>query len=187
MLSGRLAKRYQTMVEGDTIDAMLMDSDDQWVLVWDENVNPSHTVLLQPDISQDYSQDAEISRQVRILSKYFRTLNPNVVSMLYIDEGMDFFGPTGHAKYGTIIDRAYRAGRERGLITLMAVQRPACISQLSMSESNVKYLFALGNDEDFKRMYQKGFPENVEKVEQDYCFRLLRNRQVYPKLLTLKV
>lgn len=150
-------------------------------------MNPSRSVILQPPTSADYDEEVEVKRQVWAISKFFKTLNPKEPSFVYVDEGMDFFGPTGNAKYGTIIQRCYRAGRERGLITCMGVQRPACITVQAMSESNVKYIFALGAESDFDNLRKKGVPKSVEPVEEDYYFRLIRNRKVYPKLLTLKV
>lgn len=181
-----VAKRYVNMVEGDEIDAVLLDNRAQWKLAWDPRVNPSRTVMLQPDIRKHYDEDSVIAWQVGCISQYFRTLKPSIPSLLYIDEGMDFFGPNGYAKQGDIIQRCYRAGRERGLVTVMAVQRPACITVQAMSESNVKYLFALGSDDDFLKLRKLGLPRDVRPVEEDYLFRMIRNRKLYPKLLTLK-
>lgn len=186
-LSGlTIAKRYRNMVEGDTIDGVLMDDISQWVLAWDADVNPSHTVIVQPPTDDIYDEDTEVQRQVKIIGRYFQTLNPRQPSMLYIDEGMDFFGPTGNARHGNIIQRCYRAGRERGLLTLMAVQRAACITVQAMSESNVKYVFALEAESDFDILRKKGVPRSMEPVEENYLFRMIRNRKLYPKLLTLK-
>ena len=182
-----ISKRYGKMVEGDKIDSMLLDSPSDWGMVWDRDVNPTRTVIIQPDLRTDYVQDEEIARQVYFISKYFRTLDPREPSLLYIDEGMDFFGPNGSAKSGDIIQRCYRAGRERGLATLMGVQRPACITPLAMSESNVKILFALGSDDDLLTLRKRGFPRTIAPIDEDYHFRLLRDRKLYPKLLTLKL
>ena len=188
VLSGdSISKRYSKMVEGDSIDSMILDRPADWAIVWDPQVNPSRTVLMQPDLRRDYSDDAEIARQVFYINRFFRTLDPREPSLLYIDEGMDFFGPTGAAKSGTIIQRCYRAGRERGLVTLMGTQRPACITQLAMSESNVKYLFALGSDDDLDTLRKRGFPRSVQPIDDDYQFRLLRDRKLYPRLLTLRM
>lgn len=187
VLGGRkpLNKRYAKMVEGDQVDSMILDKPDDWMLIWDPKLNPSRTVIVQPDVSERYDEEAEIQRQVRVINKFFRTLDPREPSFLYIDEGMDFFGPTGNSKYGPIINKCYRAGRERGLATLMAVQRPRCISQFAMSESNVKLLFALGTEDDETTLYHKGFPRDAEPVDEDYEFRLVRDRKVYPRPLVL--
>jgi DNA helicase HerA-like ATPase len=181
-----IAKRYKRMVKGDKIDSMILDRPSDWPIVWDRNVNPSRTVILQPPTNNDYNEDAEIRRQVWAIGKFFRTLDPKEPSFLYIDEGMDFFGPTGTAKHGTIIQRCYRAGRERGLITCMGTQRPACITVQAMSESNVKYILALGTESDFDTLRKKGIPREVRPVKADYHFRLIRDREVYPKLLTYR-
>lgn len=175
------------MVEGDTITGVIMDDIGQWTLAWDDNVNPAHTVLLQPPVTSDYDEDSEIGRQVACLQKFFATSDPKVPSMLYVDEGMDFFGPTGNAKYGTIIQRFYRAGRERNIVTLMATQRPSCITVQAMSESNVKYVFALGAEGDFDALKKKGIPKGLVPVDENYVFRLVRDRRLYPNPLTLKV
>lgn len=180
-----VSKRYRKMVEGDRMPSMLLDRPSDWQMVWDHDVNPTRTVLMQPDLRRDYAHDDEIARQVYFIGKFFRTLDPREPSLLYIDEGMDFFGPNGYAKSGDIIQRCYRAGRERGLATLMGVQRPACITPVAMSESNVKILFALGSDDDLATLRKRGFPRSIEPIKADYQFRLLRDRKLYPKLLTL--
>jgi hypothetical protein len=182
-----ISKRYRRMVAGDEIDSMLLDRGSDWPMVWDPGVNPSRTMILQPPTDRDYNEEAEVRRHVWAIGKFFRTLDPKVPSFLYIDEGMDFFGPTGTSRYGTIIQRCYRAGRERGLITCMAVQRPSCITVQAMSESNVKYIFALGTEDDFATLRKKGVPHSLKPVEEDYYFRLIRNRKIYPKLLTLSM
>lgn len=180
-----VSTRYRKMVKGDSIDSMVLDKPSDWKLVWDRDLNPSRTVIMQPPTGT-YNEDREIRRQVYFINRFFNTLDPSEPSMLYIDEGMDFFGPTGVAKYGSIINRCYRAGRERLLVTLMAVQRPACISQLAMTESNVKYQFMVGNEDAEMIMYKKGFPR-LPPVRQKRVFRLIRDSEPYPKLLTLKL
>ena len=185
-MSGDLTARYRRMSEGDTIDSMIGDRRDSWPLVWDPDVNPSRTVILQPDMRTAYTQDGEVARQVWWIERFFRTLDARVPSLLYIDEGMDFFGPNGAAKSGDIIQRCYRAGRERGLITLLGAQRPVCVTVLAMTESNVKYMFALESDDDLVTLRKRGFPSSVPPVKEDYYFRLLRDRKLYPGLLTLE-
>lgn len=182
-----ITQRYQNMVSGDEIDAVLLDESHQWKLAWDKGLNPSRVVIMQPDINKHYDQGSEIARQVWAMREFFRTQNPRTPSLLYIDEGMDFFGPNGMAKEGDIIQRCFRAGREKGLCTLMAVQRPRAISLQALTESNILYLFAIAYQDDVKRLYEMGLPKGVMAPEEDYYFRLLRDRKLYPKLLTLKM
>jgi hypothetical protein len=93
---------------------------------------------------------------------------------------MDFFVPTGNARYSDIVQKLVRAGREKGIASLLGVQRPKTINVQVMSECNVLYLFRINFQEDIKRLWEMGFPHNVMPPTENHVFRFFRDRKVFP-------
>lgn len=67
----------------------------------------------------------------------------------YIDELADFHNKS---VFGKGLANLYRKGRARGITTIAATQRPAWISQFSMSESQQAHIFYLAKNDDRKRI-----------------------------------
>jgi hypothetical protein len=181
-------RRYRDFVKGDTLPAVALDNLKDWNLAWDREQNPQGIVISQRlDLEEE---DQRLVRwQVLVIKRFLSTQRPDVPSLLVIDEGMDFFGPSGNALYSNVIQRCWRAGGEKGMSCLIGVQRPKTINLQMLTESNLLYLFHMAYEEDLKRLQEMGFPRNVGAPgpKQKYEFLFLKDGELYPKPLKLTV
>lgn len=129
-------------------------------------------VVLQNDRAP---QDQLIRWQVEMIERFWRTQKKSTPSLLYIDESMDFFGPTGLGKYGDTIQRICRAGREKGLAAVIASQRPKTINMQVVTEANCLANFALNLSDDRKRLYEMGLPRGAKGPTVNKQFLLMRD------------
>lgn len=188
-------KRYRRMAKGDTIpDSFALERPQDWQLVWHPDVNPSQTVVVQ---NLHLRQRNLIPFQVWCAEKFFRTQDANRPSLIFYDEGMDFYHESGAARGGSdIVQRCYRAGREMGLVTMFGAQRPIGINKQILSELNYCALFALHNSADVKRLWEYGWPKQLPPPsahdpedctegcvahDEDGTFRLWRGGHTAPK------
>lgn len=151
-------------------------------MAWDMDLNPSQTVILQ---NTEVDEEDNVRWQVEAIALFFKEQRDARPSLLYVDEGMDFYGPTGNARFGNAIQRCFRAGREKGLATLLGVQRPKSINLQTLTEANVLYLFRLDFVEDVKRLQEMGYPKTAGAPDEDHRFRYMRGRALYPNPLIL--
>lgn len=180
-------RRYRRFVKGDTLDgAVILDNDKDWNLAWDPDLNRSGVVIAQRQDMESGSPQ-QIAWMVGVIRRFFDTQDPRQPSLLYVDEGMDFFGPTGNALHGNAIQRCFRGGGERGMSCLLGLQRPKTVSLQVLTESNVLYLFHLRYEEDTKRLYEMGFPRGVSSPSVPYDFLFFRDDHLYPKPLRLRL
>jgi hypothetical protein len=159
-------KLYDKLMPGDVVPgAMLMDDMGQWGLVWDKNVNPSQTVIAQRITTnwrdQKATQRAAIAFMVQCAERFFATQDVRVPSLLYVDEGHDFFHASAAARGSDILQRCYRAGRERGLATLSAFQRPVGLNLQLLTELNYCALFRINYSKDVRRLWEMGWPSDT--------------------------
>lgn len=93
--------------------------------------------------------------------------------LLYVDEAMDFYGPTGLPKprTGNPILQGMRAGGERAVSVLMATQRAKFVSGQLWELLERLYLFRLEMEGDMKRIREMGVPEWVEPPVENHVFR----------------
>jgi len=173
-------------VKGDTLDAVVLDNLRDWNLVWDADINPSGIVIAQRLDLEDGSP-ALIGFMVAVMRKFFDTQWPKQPSLLFVDEGLDFFGPSGNAIQGNIIQRSVRAGGEKGMSTLIGLQRPKTVSMQVLTESNILYLFHLRYEQDIKRLYEMGFPDGVWSPDAKRDFLFFKDNKLYPKPLRLNL
>lgn len=178
LADGTSPKRlYRPLAKGDTIPgSMSLSRAQDWPLVWDKDLNPSQTVIVQ---RLHGTMADNVRFQVGFAEKFFATQRASRPSLLYLDEGMDFFSTSASARGGSdIVQRCFRAGRERGLATLIGVQRPVGINLQCLTETNWCALFRINYANDVKRLYDMGWPHNVgpPEYEQQHCFRLWRAR-----------
>ena len=138
-------KRYKDFVKGDTIRGVVLDDPAHWDLVWNPNQNPWQTVIAQ---APEREEDWVVWVCQRAIDRLFETQHPNRPTLSYIDEGLSFFGPTGLGKQGSGIQRSYRAGREKGLASLLGSQRPKQISPQTKTEANVVFAFRMNSAKD---------------------------------------
>ena len=156
----RAERRYRRMAKGDTITgSMAIDRLDDWSLVWDRDVNPSQVVIAQ---RLQGTHGINIYFQVACAERFFRTQDVRRPSLIYFDEGMDFFHSSAAARGGSdIVQRCYRAGREMGLVTVSGFQRPIGINQQTLTEMNYCALFDLDNTKDVRRLWEMGWPQHI--------------------------
>lgn len=158
---GRRANRlYKRLAKGDTIPgSMHLSKPMDWPLVWDKDTNPSQSVIVQ---RLHGSLADNIRFQVGFLEKFFATQDARRPSLVYLDEGMDFFSASSSARGGSdIVQRCFRAGRERNLATLIGVQRPISINIQCLTETSWCALFRINYRSDVKRLYEMGWPHDT--------------------------
>ncbi len=182
-VGGNTRKLYKGFATGDTIPGSVALTDhNDWYMAWDQDINNNIVISQRIDLSPTMC----VAWQTMIIEKFFQTQDAKKPSLLYIDEGMDFFGPNGNGRYSDIVQKCVRAGREKGLATLIGVQRPKQINLQVMTECNVLYLFRINFTEDVKRLREMGYPLSIVPPSADHVFWYVRDRKVYPKLLKLK-
>lgn len=150
---------YRKMDKGDTLPgAVTISRVQDWGLAWNRDVNPSQVVILQRIKG---SHAANVLFQVACAEKFFDELDFRRPSLIYYDEGHDFFTASASAYGSDIVQRGYRAGRERGLASLIGFQRPKGFNLQCLTETNYCALFRINFAEDMKRLHEMGWPKNV--------------------------
>lgn len=176
-------KLYKGFVKGDKLPhSVVMTSSDQWSMAFDPNINNRLVIAQRNDL--DHIQ--MIRWQVSLMEAFFKTQDARYPSLLYIDEGMDFYGGSGNSLYSPIIQRCVRAGREKGLASLIGAQRPKTINLQIITESNVLYLFALNFEQDVKRLQEMGFPPDIPPPPDNHKFLYFRDGKVYSRYLQIR-
>jgi hypothetical protein len=172
---------YKAFAPGDKIPgSMSLQRMRDWDLVWDPDVNPSQTVIVQ---NINVPHRFNVGFQTLVLEKFFATQRANRPSLAYLDEGMDFFTTSSSAYGSDIVQRCFRAGREKNLATLIGAQRPKQINAQVLTETSWLSLFRINFAEDVRRLHEMGFPRNVgpPTYDQPHAFRLWREgRPVAP-------
>ena len=186
-VTGRSVRaRYKYFVKGDVLDGVVLDDMRDWNLAWSPDLNPSGIVIAQR-LDLESGSAGQIAFMLQTIRRFFDTQIPSVPSLLFVDEGMDFFGESGSSIQGTAIARCWRVGGEKGMSCLMGLQRPKQVSLQLLTESNILYLFHLRYEADTKRLYEMGFPPGVDSPRQRYRFLLFRDDELYPNELTLRL
>ena len=173
-------RRYKRFVKGDEIaGSMLMDDMRDWNLVWDKDVNPSRTVVVQAPHGS--TSRAKVLLSLRAAERFFDTQDARRPSLIYFDEGMDFFTTSGSARDNSdVVQRCFRAGRELNLTSLIGVQRPKGINLQCLTETSYCALYRINFADDVKRLHEMGWPKNVQAPEygpdgqETHVFRLWR-------------
>lgn len=153
---------------------------------WDKSSSKTYgNIIIAQNLELRTSKPNLVSWQSLLMEEYFGMLDTHKPSLLYIDEGMDFFTERGYNRGSDIIQTFYRAGRELGGTALIAVQRPKTINIQTLTESNVMYLFQIRFTEDMKRLREMGVPMSVRPPKQKKKFIFFRDEIVYPNELML--
>ncbi len=163
---GRSAKRvYKKWSYGPVIpDSILVPPGD--ALALDRAWRRGRIAICQGS-DEDAAQIAYIMRRFTDTGDGKRPL------LLYVDEAMDFYGPTGLPKprTGNPILQAMRAGGERAVSVLIATQRAKFISSQLWELLERLYLFRLEMEGDMKRIREMGVPDWLEPPEENHVFR----------------
>ncbi|MGH7239169.1 MAG: hypothetical protein ACREHG_03775 [Candidatus Saccharimonadales bacterium] len=132
--------------------------------------------------------DTGVTLHCEAMEKFLETQHYKRPSLMYIDEGHDFYGPTGVAKHSDVIQRSYRSGAERGMSTLLGTQRPKTINLQILTEANLLYLFHIAFREDLKRLYEMGVPQSLTTLPESgsHAFRFYRDDKLYRKPIRIK-
>lgn len=184
MLSdGRKAKkRYKDFLAGDVIpNSRLVSHTNEWDLAWQTGEG---VVIIQ---NSKLETNELVQWCVNRMQAFFNTQTHKTPSLLVIDEGMDFFGPTGTGRYGDIVQRSVRAGGEKGLASLTLVQRPKTINLQVLTESNYLMLFHIKFAQDMKRLQEMGVPASLKAPSEKKHFALWRNDRLLTKDATLSL
>lgn len=174
-------KLYKRMAKGDEIKGAVVMSDmADWSLVWDKDINPSQTVIVQR-VQQGWkdrraTQQATVSFALSCMERFYATASAKTESLTYCDEGHDFFTPNGSARGSDIIQRSYRAGREIGLTSLTGFQRPVGLNLQMMTELSYLALFRINYEKDARRLVEYGWPLGTgpPTYEEKFQFKLWR-------------
>jgi energy-coupling factor transporter ATP-binding protein EcfA2 len=181
-------RMYRPLAEGDSIPgAVSLQREADWPLAWDHDTNPTQTVIVQ-DMESRPAQ--VVIMQTRLIERYFKTQKASRPSLLYIDEGHDFFHATSQARGASdIVQRCYRAGRERGLASLIGFQRPTGFNLQCLTEANYAALFRINNAADVKRLWDMGWPrdEGPPTYAEPHVFKLWREGRPEAPRFRLKV
>jgi hypothetical protein len=166
---------YRKFVKGDTIPgARILSRRDDWSIVWNRDTTPTQTVIVQKPTA---TQRANVRFQVWASERFFQSQDARRPSLIYWDEGMDFFETNSSALGSDIVQRCYRAGRELNLTSLIGVQRPKGINLQCLTETSWCALFRINFTQDVKRLHEMGWPPTVGPPDftTPYAFRLWRD------------
>ncbi len=167
-------KMYSAFAKGDTLPgAVALERPQDWALAWDKDCNPSQTVVVQRIRG---SQRANVLFQLWCAERFFDSQKATRPALAYFDEGMDFFTVSGSAVGSDVVQRMFRAGREKNQATLIGVQRPKGINLQCLTETSWCAVFRINFEDDMKRLWEMGWPKGVgcPTYDQPYAFRLWR-------------
>jgi hypothetical protein len=172
------------MVKGDTLDAVILSRPQDWRLAWDRDLNPSGIVVVQ---NLDLKELQNVRFQVAMIERFFESQYWREPSLMYVDEGHDFFGANATARFGTAIQRCYRAGAEKGITSLLGIQRPRTVNLQTLTECNVAYLFHIKFREDLKRLREMGMVVEDSPEAESHRFLFFKDDVLYHKELKLRI
>lgn len=106
-----------------------------------------------------------------VIDRWFKHARYNRPSFVYVDELLDFYSPNGQPRRGMVnsILRCVRAGREKGLTTLLSTQRLKGIPVQVVSELSKLYLGALDVEDDIEHLESMGV-RDIDPPQQDRVF-----------------
>lgn len=149
---GRPARRrYRKWDHGEAIpNSVVVDSPDDLRLAWETG---ARTVIVQTD------RRVEIPRLVATASRFLDDSRAGRPQLLQVDETLDFFHMNGSPRGGDdTLERAARAGRERGTACLFCSQRTKQMPTAILTELSRLYVLRLDYKADVKRLAEAGAP-----------------------------
>lgn len=177
------AKRlYRGMNHGDVLaGSVVVRNMDEFIAAW--KYHPERPIIVQSDIDMDLH--AAAATYVYEASK--KEKRP---VLIYIDETMDHFYPSGQpisTKLGRIYGRICRSGRELGLAALFASQRTKSIPVSIMEEMSYLFLFEIDFDQDLARLKEMGIKGDIPSPKDHSFFYYRRAEKKFYGPFKLKV
>lgn len=107
------------------------------------------------------------------MHEFLDSADGKIPLLMYVDEAMDFYGPTGLPlpRTGNPILQAMRAGGERNVSELIATQRAKFISGQLWELLERLYLFRLELPGDMKRIQEMGVPPGLTAPDENHIFK----------------
>lgn len=172
--------RYGSLVPGST----RVEPGDREGLI--RAMNLSDVIIVQTD-----SIDRDAPRVMALVEIFRRTAGVNHKRLVYFDELMDFYNQSGMPLRGcgNIAVRCARAGAERGLTSLFAMQRTKGVPIQLWELINKLWLFRLDLDKDMDRIREAGVPRGLTPPQEDkrFIFWTKIARRVFFGPYTLRV
>lgn len=143
-----------------------------------------HRVL----IAQTNGYDNENMLAAFAIDRFYKRARFNRPALMYVDELLDFYNLNGTPKRGmpNSILRCVRAGREKGLASLLATQRLKGIPVQVTSELSKVYLGALDVEDDLEHLESNGgIPPDFSVPTQDKVFHFYDKRSRRSLFFTL--
>jgi energy-coupling factor transporter ATP-binding protein EcfA2 len=131
-------------------------------------VSLGHRIL----ILQTQGYDNENIMAAYAIDRFYKHARYSRPSLLYVDELLDFYTLNGQPKryMPNSILRCVRAGREKGLASLLSTQRLKGIPIQVLSELSKLYLGALDVEDDMEHLESMGIPPDLNSPEDDRVF-----------------
>lgn len=145
------ARRYRRWDHGPVIaDSVVVDDPRDLELAWRTG---ARTVIVQCE------RRAETPRLLAAAAMFLDSSRANRPQLLQVDETGDYYHSNGSPRDGNdVLERAARAGRERGTACLFGNQRTKGMAEPILSQVTKIYLMRLDARGDVKRLHEMGMP-----------------------------
>lgn len=146
------ARRYRGWDHGPIIaDSVVVDDPRDLDLAWKTG---ARTVIVQCESKR------EIPRLLAAAAGFLASSRAKRPQVLQVDETADFYFSNGSPKGGDdVLERAARAGRERGTACLFGNQRTKGMAEPILSQISKIACFRLDAAGDVKRLHEMGMPK----------------------------
>lgn len=177
-------KRYRGMDHGDlVIGSVIVDEPEDLAIAFKRG----YKVV----IAQIKPGESDPVRLSWIAQTFFETARSSVPRYLWVDETMDFYTPQGFkiAHSAPAIIKTERAGREKGMATVLCSQRAKGIPGQALAETTRLYLFMLDVGADVKFLGEMGFPPGQQPPDELHEFKYWnkKTRKKPPVIMKLKI
>lgn len=152
------ARRYRSWGHGPIIpDSVVVDDVNDLDLAWKTG---ARTVIVQCESRR------ELPRLLAAADAFLKSSRATRPQVLQVDETGDFYHSNGSPRGGDdVLERAARAGRERGTACLFGNQRTKGMAEPIMSQITKIACFRLDAAGDTKRLNEMGMPKFVMPTE----------------------
>lgn len=175
--------RYPGMDHGEHIPgSVIVEEPEDLALAWKRDYNVA--------VAQIHPWEDEPQRLSWIAQRFYETARSSQPRYLWVDETLDFYGPTGVKIKGSspAILKTNREGREKGMALVCASQRIKGIPVQLKAEISRLYLFRLDIVDDVKFLGEMGVPKGLEAPEDNHEFYFWqKGSKRAPELMKLRL